>query len=49
MLGLSPDQMGHLFDLMRLASEMLLVATLVWLSQHRYTLRGLLKRARCHL
>ena len=48
MLGLTPDQSGFLFQSALQALHLGVLLTAVWLS-HSYSVRGLIKRARCHL
>jgi hypothetical protein len=48
MLGLSPDQQGHLFHAAAISVMLLIGLAPVWW-QRQYTLRGLVKRLRYHL
>lgn len=48
MLGLTPDQSGFLIQSALQTLHLGVLLTTVWLT-HSYGIRGLVKRARCHL
>jgi hypothetical protein len=48
MLGLTPDQSGYLIQSALQTLQLGVLVTTVWLT-HSYLIRGLFKRARCHL
>jgi hypothetical protein len=44
MLGLSPDQAGHLFIAANASLVLVICAATSWLHKHRHTVRGVIRR-----
>jgi hypothetical protein len=49
MLGLTPAETGALIHAAQVSVLLVLSAALVWLHNRRYAIRGLVRKARCHL